>query len=414
MMGRSKLIVLLIDGLSADYFARFRRRLPNLSRLADRGLHVRRLGSPVPATSMPGRASMLTGSDSSRHGVMGNHVFDGTSFRCAMPHDVATETLAAVASRQGLDVACVGFALIRPDDVGLFLPPWWMRGWFDGSRFAKLPRPLAARFAEETKDPQGRLPKMAITTVDSGVLAGLAADLAMIDAVAHLACSPAPPDLIFSEIATTDQIQHSSGYASAPGHWAMAHADMMVGRLLAALEQAGRLADYAIAIASDHGHAPIETAIHPDAVIPEAMWESEGASLHVVVEDERHGTAVADRLAAYGVLRHSSDHVPLTHRHRIATFSAPSGHSFEARRPDTEGDPATGKPVYISSHGLRPGDPADDRFCVFSGGGIKPRVVDWAVPEQFAATAAALLGVRLPACRAEPLQVGGVRPATRA
>lgn len=398
-----KLIVLLIDGLSANYFADHRDRLPNLSAMAASGTHVRRLAATVPATSMPGRASMLTGVAGAEHGVIGNHVFDGAGFRNAMPQDVAAETLAGRASRHGLDVACVGFALVRPEDTGVFRPPWWMRGWLDASRFAKVSMPLTAPFADRTKDPDGRLPTPLAVPQDGGLLGGLAADLAMIDAVAHLAGSATPPDLILSEIATTDVVQHSHGYATGPSHWALAHADMLVGRLLGALDRIGRLSDYAIAIASDHGHAPIQTAIHPDVVIPEATWESEGASLHVVVDNDLHAATVTERLAAFGVMRHSSDHVPIARRACIATFSAPPGYSFEPRPPDAA--QPTGKPFYISSHGLRPGDPADDRFCVFCGPGIPRMVIEAASAEQFAATAAAVLGVRLPACRAVPIQV---------
>ena len=72
------------------------------------------------------------------------------------------------------------------------------------------------------------------------------------------AAHAAPPDLILTEIASTDAIQHASGYASPEADWSIAHADMLVGRLVSALDRAGRRADYAIAVASDHGHAPIE------------------------------------------------------------------------------------------------------------------------------------------------------------
>jgi predicted AlkP superfamily pyrophosphatase or phosphodiesterase len=400
-----KLIVLLIDGLSADYFVAHRDRLPNLAAIAASGTHIRRLAPTMPATSMPGRASMLTGVAGAVHGVIGNHVFDGTGFRCAMPQDVAVETLAGQASRRGLDVACIGFGLVRPQDVNVFCPPWWMRGFLEGSRFTKIAADLAAPFADQIKDPDGRLPSIPAPAADDGVLAGVCADLAMIDAAAHLACSARPPDLILTEIVATDVIQHAQGYASRSAHWVLSHADMLVGRLLGALGRAGRLADYAIAVASDHGHAPIEAAIHPDVVLPEAAWESEGASLHVRAEDERHAVDVAERLAAFGVVRHPSDHVPSAHRSRIATFSAPPGHSFEPRPRNALSDRPTGAPVYVSSHGLRPGDPADDRFCAFHGRGIARSVVEVAAAEQFAATVAHLLGLRLPACRAAAIDL---------
>jgi predicted AlkP superfamily pyrophosphatase or phosphodiesterase len=108
-------------------------------------------------------------------------------------------------------------------------------------------------------------------------------------------------------------------------------------------------------------------------------------------------------LAAFGVTPHGSDHVPSEHRCRIATFTAPPRHSFEPRPADAPADRAIGRPVYLSSHGLRPGDPGDDRFCAFYGGAIARSAIERAAPEQFAATAAALLGLPLPACHARSL-----------
>ena len=60
-MVQRKLLLIMIDGVSADYFEAHPNRLPNLSSLAEDGYRVRRMRSAVPGTSMPGRASILTG-----------------------------------------------------------------------------------------------------------------------------------------------------------------------------------------------------------------------------------------------------------------------------------------------------------------------------------------------------------------
>jgi predicted AlkP superfamily pyrophosphatase or phosphodiesterase len=94
----------------------------------------------------------------------------------------------------------------------------------------------------------------------------------------------------------------------------------------------------------------------------------------------------------------NSDHIPEETRKRIATFVAPPMHAFEDwRGPKDSQIPATGVPHCVFSHGLRPGDPADDRIMIVShpaGSGI---VVDAADPNQFTPTLAALLGLPLQA-----------------
>ena len=86
----NKLIVLMIDGVSAEYFATSRGRLPHLSALAKRGLVVNDLRSEVLGTSLPGRTSILTGATADVSGIYGNKIWDThrQDFRYANPYDV--------------------------------------------------------------------------------------------------------------------------------------------------------------------------------------------------------------------------------------------------------------------------------------------------------------------------------------
>ena len=418
MSARRRLIMIMIDGISADYFADHRARLPHLSALAERGTVVARMPAAVPGTSMPGRASIVTGVGTETHGIFGNHIFDGTTFRCAMPEDVRVPTIAGVAREAGLDVACLGYATINPDDTALYLPPWWLRGWMDGSRFSKVY--AGPQQADTVKDPDGRLaalepalsPPISATTAaqgngSGGLVAGLAGDLRAMQAVAGLACSATPPDLILTEIAMTDQVQHQHGYGVAAAHWSLASADALVGSLIQQLDRCGRLADTVIAVTSDHGHSPIETAIHPDVVIPDALWQTEGATLQVALINGTSRDDIATRLAEVGARAHDSAHVPADRRNEVAIFTAPPRHSFEPRAPDAPPDRPTGPAFYVSSHGLRPGSPEDDRFCIFTGPGVPAAAVDRADAVDFAPTLAALLGLAMPTAQGRPIVTSG-------
>ena len=414
MARRRKLILVLVDGMSADYYERHRDLLPSMRALVGSGTQVRRLRSAVPATSMPGRATMLTGVGPEVHGVIGNHVLDGDSFRVATPDDIAVDTVAEWAGGAGHDVAALGFAMLRPSAAAVFHPPWWVRGFMDGSRFEKIPAARSAPYASEVKDPDGRLP--AKTTLGSGpgtyglstdgLLRGLAWDAWMVRATAALMTSDTAPDLALTEIAMTDTIQHQFGFASAEAHWSLAHADALVGDLMRALGDAGRLDETVVAVVSDHGHANMRAAIYPDRILPADMvWESEGATLHVLVDGASRDDA-SRRLAAHGAVAIASDHVPAPHRARVATYAAPEGCSFEASPPSAAPDAVAGRPKYVSTHGLRPGDPADDRFCVLAGPGIPQRAVDSADADQLAATLAGVLDVRPPQGTGAPFLAG--------
>lgn len=405
MPERRKLIAILVDGLSADYFDSHRPRLPHLSEIAATGTRIARLGSAVPATSMPGRATMLTGVSPDRHGAWGNHVFDGQDFRCALANDLQVPTLAGRATGAGLDVAVLGHAMVHPDDAALFQPPWWLRGFVAGSRFAKSARLDDGIYTEHARDRDGRLAAAmaggaplalaaeAAEDPAAGLMTGMANDQRLLAAAAALACSEAPPDLILTEMAMTDAIQHMHGFATDPAHWVFATADLLIGSLLFRLQRAGRLDDYVVAVCSDHGHAEMEVAIYPEAVLPEHRWEAEGATLHVVARTAPERREAQARLAEFGVVPWDSGHVPELHRESIATFVAPDRHSFEEKPAQAPPEQSTGRPKYVSTHGLRPGDPADDRFCAFIGAGIGRAEIGRAEAEDYMPILAGILGL---------------------
>ncbi|MBC7871159.1 MAG: hypothetical protein H7Y09_10010, partial [Chitinophagaceae bacterium] len=61
------------------------------------------------------------------------------------------------------------------------------------------------------------------------------------------------------------------------------------------------------------------------------------------------------------------------------------------------------KPVNISSHGLKPGDPGDDRMCIFVGPDVPHTTIYEANAVQVAPTFAKLLGLGLDNFPAPPI-----------
>lgn len=409
------LIIIMIDGVSADYFARHRARLPHLNALAEQGLVIERLGSIMPGTSLPGRTTILTGDLAHQHGVYGNVIWDGERFRYANPDDVRSTTLTRLAMEAGLDVAVTGYGMVRPEDATVFHHAWWANEMLQRARDRE---PIAADEGwlrtSRHQDPTGRLAALqkngfpdAIPDAYAGdafnyFMSELTGDQTMMAWTAGLATSQQAPDLIVTEILTPDSVQHKAGYESLFAHWSIAYSDALVGSLIKKLEQAGRLEDYALAVLSDHGHANVHTAIHYDVLLPNLSCESEGGTLFVAVKNQSELANATAILGEHGVEPWDSEHIVPEYREVIATFVAPAGSSFE-RNPKDQAPAPTGTPRNRSMHGFKPGTPGDDRFAVFWGKGIAGGTVAKADPLQITPSFAKILGLPLTLYFAEPL-----------
>jgi predicted AlkP superfamily pyrophosphatase or phosphodiesterase len=413
----NKLIVLMIDGVSADYFNTSMSRMPHLAALAARGFRVESLHAERCGTSLPGRTSMLTGATAELSGVYGNNIWDGTQWRYATPDDVRVPTIAQRAKASGRDVAVIGFGMIRPEDADIFVPPSFVSEEFVQRARDAVPVPgthgwirvaqhvdAHDRFAlaMQAAGLPSKRPVMEIETPADALTQMVANDQLAFHWVGALAASDDAPELIISEVIVTDYIQHYKGYKSDQSHWACAYTDMMVGVVLQRLRSAGKEDEYNIAVMSDHGHSPIEKALHPAAIISGAHFQCEGSILHVIPKDAEELAAITEALAPYGVTPYEPTYIPTDLRAQVAAFLAPDGVSFEddgvADRTQPEG-----VPVAISSHGIRPGASGDDRFAIFAGPNVPQGSVKEATATHIAPTFAELLGLPLDGFIAAPL-----------
>jgi predicted AlkP superfamily pyrophosphatase or phosphodiesterase len=383
-MERRKVIFILVDALGASYFAAQRSRLTYLSAMAEAGLLVESVKPATPGTSRPGRATILTGVSGPEHGVYGNSLFENGAFRPANERDVGRTTIAQLANEAGLDVVGLGFGLLRPDHTALQIDPWWEHRPQKGLSNIKIPSQrqiwnvLHVRYDRDQRLAGLVLPPLSLgqgKSEDARLhphMIGLANDQFMLQLAGDLACGDNPPDLILTEFSVTDTVQHYHGYDVAATNWVYQTADMAIGLLLHRLTVSGRRDDYMVIVAGDHGQAPVETAIYPEALLPHDAWTTEGASLHVVLRDERERAEVEEHLGALGVRALDGDHLPAAVRAQgLVTFVAPKGSAFE-RRPEGAPEGArTGEPVIVSTHGLAPGDPGDDAVAIIAGAGAE-------------------------------------------
>jgi predicted AlkP superfamily pyrophosphatase or phosphodiesterase len=404
-MMSQKLLVMMIDGISADHITRDIARLPNLHRLIQRGTSIQRLRSEVLGTSLPGRTSMLTGATSDVSGVYANKIWDAdaATFRYANPDDIRVPTLHRRAQDAGLHTANIGMGMVRPEDTDVFVAPWWTGAFVQRARDTE-PEPADEswlRVATHEPDkafvdlcesagmPTDR-PQLDLKNPAEAAYYGLVADHIMAEWVGVLAASYNAPHLITIEFLITDTIQHQSGWMSDLSRWSAIQADMALGVILGYLERAGTLDQWHIAVMSDHGHSPVKQSINTGVVLPDVTVQCEGGCLLVIPENETQLAKVTKALTPFDVALYPNDFIPPEQRGLVKVFVAPEGITFESEKDD---DLPIGPPKAVSSHGQRPGLPGDDRFAVFAGPSVPHDVLATAEAIQVAPTFADLLGL---------------------
>lgn len=395
----NKLILILVDGIGADFFAQRRQSLPHINHLAKNGLLVDRLAPETCATSLPGRTSMLTGQPAREHGIYGNIIWGGQSFRYASPYDVKSPAITRMAQAHSLNVACVGYGMARREDCSLFHPPFWIQDYI-GSQFSEScgwNRTLDG-------EPDFSVRNSCVKSIESRLihhsagsngyeLPGQINDQIMMDRIAALASGENAPDFILGEIAMPDYFFHKYGCNSEYGLWSAINADAMVGRLMTQLNASGKRDQWNIAIMSDHGHMDVDQALHPEYILPEGIPHAcESSVLHVALKSERETREVTARLAEWEIEPIDGSHLPESGQ-PVHAFLASKDRVFEkdtenTRQPD-------GISHYASSHGFRFGHKADERFAVFAGPDISGATESFATAEQIAPTLARILQLPL-------------------
>ena len=402
----NKLILILVDGIGADFFAQQRKRLPHMDKLASSGLQVDRLAPETCATSLPGRTSILTGQPAHQHGIYGNIIWDGHSFRHASPYDIKSTAITRMARAHALNVACVGYGMARREDCSLFQAPFWIRDFISDDH-GRLPGNSGWQKILEG-EPDFMVGGSGVKFLQSGLiqqssrlnceLSGQINDQILMDRMASLATAlpeEESPDFILGEIAMPDYFFHKYGCNSEWGLWSAITADAMIGRLMAQLESSGQKDSWTIAIMSDHGHKDVDKALHPEHILPEGIpYACETSVLHVALKSEKQAREVRARLSYWQVEPLDGSHLPESAKEQpVRAFLASNDQVFEADTGNTGAPEGTSH--YVSSHGFRFGHQADERFAIFAGPDIPNTTVHRSAAGQIAPTLARILQLPL-------------------
>lgn len=222
-------VVLSFDGFGRAYLERGL-PLPNLARLAARGVHARALTPSFPSLTFPNHFTMVTGRVPGRSGLVLNKMWDPAlramyvSKAPVAPAEsrwYRAEPLWATAERQGVRAATFFWP-------GSFAPT------ADGVRASIVMRPYDDRVTAEAK----------------------------VDSVAAWLRRPAAtrPRFIAAYVPHVDQVGHRQGPTSPALDSAVVAADRAVGRLLDSVAVSPVGARVNVVVLSDHGMLPLAPA----------------------------------------------------------------------------------------------------------------------------------------------------------
>lgn len=260
-MSAPRAIVVSIDGLAAFYLGDPAARMPELRRLAERGVVASRMETVFPSTTWPTHVSLVTGVAPDRHGVVGNSILNRrTGAREDLTGDpvydapalVRAPTVYDVAHAAGLATAAIDWPATRNSPALDFNLPFFKdQRVFETqtsravwSELGRLGYPL---------DRQGEWAALPKRFLKDAMVAELAAHVWRRHA----------PRLMLVHFLCVDSLQHLHGPRSPEAYWAIGYVDGLVGRLVASLPADAE--PTALFVVSDHGFLPVERDVRINA-----------------------------------------------------------------------------------------------------------------------------------------------------
>lgn len=258
-----RVVMISVDGLMPDYCQRadaLGLRIPHLRRLMREGAWARVRGV-LPSVTYPSHTTLITGVPPRVHGIGANTYFDPEERSLGAwrwyAAEVRVPTLVSAARTRGLSTGSVSW----PVSVGRFadwnVPEFFRGGSTHPSDLLLLEAMSTSGLVTAAEAERGRPFTWPFTDAER-------TDLAVHIIKRH------QPRLLLLHIFDLDHEQHEHGPLTAEARRAVEESDANIGRVLAAIADAGLGAETLVAIVSDHGFLPIERSIRPNTLLRDA------------------------------------------------------------------------------------------------------------------------------------------------
>ena len=265
-------VLITIDGFPASMFADAKTHLPRIRKLATEGVSATGMRVSNPSVTWPNHTTLVTGVHPARHSVLFNGILTRLGPDEPVSIDpkrdkselVAVPTLFDVLHQKRFRTAAINWPCTRK------------AGTLDDD-FPDSPDTLlhtTPRLREE-------LVRVGILSSDKDAafraLTGAARDDVWTQAAAHV-IKQRKPHLLLFHLLNTDGTHHRFGSESSASYTALALADVYVGRVIDALEEAGIKKDTTIIVTADHGFATVKKILQPNVLLRQNGLLQTGAS----------------------------------------------------------------------------------------------------------------------------------------
>lgn len=256
-------VLISVDGLAASYFDDPKAELPTLRMLAKHGARAEGMITTFPSVTWPSHTSLITGTNASKHGVIGNSVFDRRAGReliyigdpeLEKADAIKVPTLYDVAHSAGLKCGSV----IWPCCNGAKGLDWVIP---DSNKQAIHDKYTTPGFVDELKQAGIDISELGKWGWDKKHSA--ARDDLYTRVTLHL-LEKHKANLILLHLITPDGVEHAFGPHTPEAYQAVAEADVNVKRVWDALQKPPFAGKSALFVTSDHGFAPIEKLVRPN------------------------------------------------------------------------------------------------------------------------------------------------------
>jgi predicted AlkP superfamily pyrophosphatase or phosphodiesterase len=255
-------VVISIDGLMPETYVSAGWNVPTLHRLADRGVFADGMVGVFPSVTYPSHTTLITGVTPARHGIYANQLLDPASRSEGAwywySREIHTVTLPDAAATGHLRTAMINWPVSVGARAAVLLP--------DLATVHEPGRAISTRSLAT--------PTTLLNQVDSAIHRGLRWPVSDSDRseIAAWVIREDHPDLLLLHLDEVDDVQHVFGPDSEPAHRAVERADQDVAVILRALIRSGLDAQTDVLIVSDHGCAPVQSEVNPNAAFRQNGW----------------------------------------------------------------------------------------------------------------------------------------------
>ena len=261
-------VLVSIDGLAASYLTDERAELPTLHKLMKQGASAKGMIASFPSVTWPSHTSLITGVEPGRHGVIGNSVWDAKRNRgltyigdpeLTKQQSIRVPTLYDVAHQAGLTCGSV----IWPCCNGAESLKWVIP---DSNKVDLHARYTTPGLVEELK--QADIDISQLGTWGWNKQYAVQRDV-VYTRVANYLLEKHGVNLLMVHLINPDGVEHTYGPHTPEAYEAVAESDRRIAEIWATLQKPAFKDRSALFVVSDHGFAPYEKFIRPNALLKE-------------------------------------------------------------------------------------------------------------------------------------------------